>query len=365
MLKSISKATLPILLIASLSINLPHASAAIKPGSSCKSLGATSISGEKKFTCVKSGKKLVWNKGTAISKVAEPPIPSPTPSPTASSPTPTPSSTPTGDAVVLRINAALKNELPSVDLSKIDEAVTGKLIVEDGISQQSIQTTKNLMKQLYAAQPVMKLVKPPVVILGHTEAFVKSEFAKVCSNNISWIGTGEQTMDKYLNWAVAGCLQSNPTQIIPMPKGDVVVNHIARALGSDMGYVAIGLGPNTSKLPGWFVRGLKGVVGEYMASQGKSDWQAEDNGAINCIDKTLLQVSDSYENTRNWCQTSLGQSISRYMVALKGLNKTLEFINELQVKGTWSESDFETFLGMPFKSFETDAKEYISRLAKK
>ena len=48
-----------------------------KTGSTCSPLGKTQVVGAKKFTCVKSGKKLVWNKPTTIAK------PTPTPSPVA------------------------------------------------------------------------------------------------------------------------------------------------------------------------------------------------------------------------------------------------------------------------------------------
>jgi len=57
-----------------------------KPGASCSKSGSTTTYSGKKYTCVKSGKKLVWNKGVAIPK------PIPTPTPTA---TPTPSPSPT------------------------------------------------------------------------------------------------------------------------------------------------------------------------------------------------------------------------------------------------------------------------------
>ena len=50
--------------------------ASAKPGATCSKLGATQTVVNKKFTCVKSGKKLVWNKGAAI--VAKP-APSQTP----------------------------------------------------------------------------------------------------------------------------------------------------------------------------------------------------------------------------------------------------------------------------------------------
>ena len=52
--------------------------AAVKSGDPCKKVGLTSIAGGKKFTCIKSGKKTVWNKGTSIPSAS--PKPSATPS---------------------------------------------------------------------------------------------------------------------------------------------------------------------------------------------------------------------------------------------------------------------------------------------
>ena len=68
-----------------------NASAAVKAGAPCSKLGATSTSVGKKFTCIKSGKKLVWNKGVVV--ITTKPKASPTPT-VAQSPTPTPSATP-------------------------------------------------------------------------------------------------------------------------------------------------------------------------------------------------------------------------------------------------------------------------------
>lgn len=52
-----------------------------KAGSICTKVGITKNYMGKKFTCVKIGKKLVWNKGVAIKTVAPVPIESPSPSP--------------------------------------------------------------------------------------------------------------------------------------------------------------------------------------------------------------------------------------------------------------------------------------------
>ena len=68
------------------------ASAVVKAGSSCTKLGATSTYAGKKYTCIKSGKKLVWNKGVTVAPPKPTASPTPSPSPT---PTPTPTTTPT------------------------------------------------------------------------------------------------------------------------------------------------------------------------------------------------------------------------------------------------------------------------------
>ena len=73
-----------------------NATAAIKAGGSCKKAGQTSTFAGKKFTCVKSGKKLVWNKGVLVAKPTPVATPTLTPSPTpVVTPTPTPVATPT------------------------------------------------------------------------------------------------------------------------------------------------------------------------------------------------------------------------------------------------------------------------------
>jgi M6 family metalloprotease-like protein len=53
--------------------------AATKSGASCPKSGATATSASKKFTCIKSGKKLIWDGGVTISTPATAPSTSPAP----------------------------------------------------------------------------------------------------------------------------------------------------------------------------------------------------------------------------------------------------------------------------------------------
>ena len=71
-----NKRLIAFLSILSLSLSLPFipANAAAKAGEACSKLNTTSITGSKKFTCIKSGKKLIWNKGVAVGSKSATPI---------------------------------------------------------------------------------------------------------------------------------------------------------------------------------------------------------------------------------------------------------------------------------------------------
>ena len=58
------------------------ASAVVKQGSTCKKVGITSTVNGMKFTCIKSGKKLLWSKGVAVKKAAPTPTAQPVVLPT-------------------------------------------------------------------------------------------------------------------------------------------------------------------------------------------------------------------------------------------------------------------------------------------
>ena len=84
---------------------LTPAQSAVKAGEKCAKQGATSIVSGKKYTCIKSGNKLVWNKGVAIPKkvIASEPTLVPTMSPTQTL-TPTPGLTTTPSPTVTNIS---------------------------------------------------------------------------------------------------------------------------------------------------------------------------------------------------------------------------------------------------------------------
>ena len=98
-----------------LTLNLSTATAAVKPGTACKKIGQISTSAGIKYTCIKSGKKLVWNRGVVI-KSAPPTAPA-SPSPSASE---NPKSSPSPSATATQVSACPTPLLQTpVDLSKV------------------------------------------------------------------------------------------------------------------------------------------------------------------------------------------------------------------------------------------------------
>ena len=61
-----------VIILTTLSLAPTHA--AVQAGSACKKAGITTTASGKTFTCIKSGKRLVWDKGAIIKKFPSPPI---------------------------------------------------------------------------------------------------------------------------------------------------------------------------------------------------------------------------------------------------------------------------------------------------
>jgi hypothetical protein len=76
----------------------------VTPGSACKVLNQKIVSQNKTFTCMKSGKKLMWNKGVVVVKPVQTSTTASTPTSTTSSTltaAPAPTATPTPTAALL------------------------------------------------------------------------------------------------------------------------------------------------------------------------------------------------------------------------------------------------------------------------
>ncbi len=130
--------------------------AAVKAGASCTKVGATSVTAGKKYTCIKSGKKLVWNKGEIVKKtsVLTPETPKVETTPISSN---SEASTPGNSSKIIDLNSLPVNfEQPkylnhsinskefTINFRVVEEATGGYLEVKEiGLDSKNTATKKN------------------------------------------------------------------------------------------------------------------------------------------------------------------------------------------------------------------------------
>ena len=148
-----------------------NAIAAVKAGDACKKAGTTATANGKKYTCIKSGKKFVWNKGVAIAK----PVPAVTPTPSS-----TPSQTPT------------QSQIPSVSLPdswSLDKAADENLVlIADASVRKYIQDATTL--------PTINLMTGP-----KTDRIAASNYLRFLEK--AAIGWGKDWMPDQIDIAMA------------------------------------------------------------------------------------------------------------------------------------------------------------------
>jgi hypothetical protein len=178
--------------------------AAPKAGVKCTKAGATSISGGKKYTCIKSGTRLVWNKGVAI-KAAPKPTLTPVAAPTSTS-MPTPTSTPkptirqlwgslsSESLAVWDIIKPISSDLQGSGFKDITYAFSSDIPAD---SQEEIKRQYRLTTSYWARfTPITQKLHVAVSKLGDVRF--------LCIERAKYI----------LNTRVDGCVQNNPGPLI-------------------------------------------------------------------------------------------------------------------------------------------------------
>ena len=151
---------------------------AIKPGTPCKVFNQKIVYANKAFTCIKSGKRLVWNKGVAAKK----PTPTPTPTPTATpTPTPTPTATPTPTPTpTLRVKSVLENQLLAAYKQELEREINFTLVIENpNLSSKNRFLIEEFRKHLkWLAGMGAQITNPLVLIYADTENWMNEEFKR-------------------------------------------------------------------------------------------------------------------------------------------------------------------------------------------
>ena len=119
--------------------------AAPKAGTACTKLNQAQVSGGYTYTCIKSGKKLVWSKGVKVAAPAPVASPIPVPSPTPTSvdspvPTPSPSASPTASDDFLSFKSDMLYGISGSSLTR--KAANGVYFVGDSRSESNFDPVR-------------------------------------------------------------------------------------------------------------------------------------------------------------------------------------------------------------------------------
>ena len=360
---------------------VPVQAATPKAGAKCTKAGATATAGGKKFTCVKSGTKLVWNKGVAI-KAA----PKPTPTkPTAvgdpigaigGSPTPTPS------AVAAKFEPWSTN-IDSKMLS--DEAQKNFLAWVKTRSGATKNHTQEIQENPYASR-ISLLKKADDLGAQLFSSFISKGSLTVIGANESWtleqlVKSGWQVTncnDPYLSGVVL-CIDGDKRQgyvvtrdssyddVNPGRDGAALLAHeyfhlVQSNLAGAEGRLRIKStdADSVNAFPAWFIEGSAGFVGFSVGalSQDASYW----NGRPAMFtyappDPSTDRNPISDYEIRTCCGNNtptypyvIGQVATEYIVASVGFQKMLDIFVDYKTTKNFEKS-FENVIGISKVTF--------------
>lgn len=328
----------------------------ITPGSTCKVLNQKVISLNKKFTCVKSGKKLIWNKGVAVVK------PAPTSNPT-STPTPTPQKVifmpwATQFEAELMTQTALDatsayfgNVIPSSDYEiTIDPLIT---------DSDRLWITRSLD---YANGAFSKIEREKMrVFLGTSHDWS----ARTMRSANVWIGDLRQPFPCSNGINDVYCADKNLVLMVysdiyapnSLYRWDVgrrstpaheVFHTVQYTLG---GQTSLGITSNPQHIPRWLMEGSANYFGYYVVDRlGFDKYQTGRYQQVttNPAYKTLVPLAQ-YDNFTS-DPYGIGQAASEYLIASVGFEKFLNIWKFTKSESSFSEG-FKKATGITIEDF--------------
>ena len=357
-------AFLPIL---SLFISLPltPVNAAAKAGGTCTKAGIKSVAASKTFTCIKSGKKLVWNKGVAVSASK-----------------PTPAATPTTEANYATLwekyswvkpTSASSVASAATDKFKAYVAVTRtkdtviKIAAQDGADQTLVGWVKDGANLVAKAFDYPKLSKPFLIVIGIDRAWVEKTYiengwnkneAKDLAEHFG-LGSPAGAIDNRSNLYDSGVITRNNSLVNDKLGMMQTPGHefFHAVQFSWTGPIADASG---SKVPSWFWEGPPTFIGLQTASYlGLASYTTEGRefavGRSNTPSTKSSLLSEAIKNTGSPTDPDpygIGAIATEFLVANVGMEKFMDIYTNLGKKKSFADS-FKTATGVELTDFYT------------
>ena len=350
------KRTLSVLMVTALCVApITQASAATaKAGATCPKLKATSVIKGKKFTCIKSGKKLVWDKGVVVK-----------------SPT-TPVTKLPEDTGVLKAYEALTLIAKSVVVKPTDiKTVASSKVTTDSVKE--IESRYSFVASFFDA---LLPANTPVTLVVSTNEEIEwagSQLAKLNGNSFAeWLkvfknpsisspcgpyysaGSNGKTLDKRIlnNYSLFGksCVSQLPAdENFKTTIEHEWVHNVQNAVSVNFDQNS---NPDKQNMPCWFKEGQAVFYGSALGYRNDYDgylkvrkWNMKNDVYGSAQDRpdisqTLQKLDESYDVFRcgNDGGYSIGSIAVEKMVLLKGNAGVIAFMKELKNQTYWQEA---------------------------
>jgi hypothetical protein len=390
---------------------VPVQAATPKAGAKCTKAGATSTTDGKKYTCVKSGSKLVWNKGVAIKKplpaatptptrtpsLSPTPEPTPTPAPTVT-PTPSPSPTPTPTVKDLSFSNIAENvdaiafNIYSKYQAHMATSYQGTIKVTSIVGPNTVPVNKNSAAAYQIASKIFQNFKQPDEVFAIYYTFADKEWAKnevairagkdvanfqfgySCPNGSRcWDASASITQD----WkAIAHFGASDPGGSIHGAEltGEIQIHEFTHSMSFFQ------LKPNRGNYynltPDWFGEGHASFTGKLGASTSFEDYSLLRNEAIrrngpfpdikNYQPENILRFYESFSkapevsNIQRFYLYTLGWSTIEALAAIGGIDSPMHLFVET-TKGLTFKQAFKKIYGLEWEAAAPILAEVVSK----
>jgi hypothetical protein len=350
----------------------------VTPGSACKVLNQKVVYANKTYSCIKSGKKLVWNKGVAVK-----PTPTPTPSPT---PTPIPSATPTPTLTIpypgvldiernlyLKMDAIVKEWAPYLSALENNKI---KMISENPTHLRNEENRLSAEVSLEILGKMLPRMVSPTYYMYETAEWADKQMALACPNLVGQNPAGTRAgaqvgCGKLVIVNLNGWMNNNAGIDGSWFESAHETFHIGQFVGA-----LVGTDPSYSVSypyhPAWYREGSASTFGglvRSLMSKGKYNY-----GDLNRFEKSPVSYSDCNKAWTYWqqnnnatgfselaqCEYGLGRRMTDYLVAwhggVAGILRNYEYV----AQGKTFDEAFKLAHGISLKDFFQEVKPFLA-----
>jgi len=352
-----------------LTLPLTPLQAAVKAGATCSKAGLKSVASGKTFTCVKSGKKFVWDIGVAIAKPTVVSTPSATP-------TATPTPTPTPEIVYATLWEKYKWSKPSSSASVATAATekfkayaatnrsastTVKIVAQDGVDTTLLKWVTDGSAFVSKVFSYPQLSGPFVAVIAKDKVFAEKAYndngytqdAKSLADYFDKAPAHGGPPNTYNNTMIMskGLLVSDKVGIMQMP-GHETFHFIQKSIaGKSATPDGLGIAPQ------WFWEGPSVFIGLQAANhlalldyatEGRAFSVKRATGA----DVKSLKLSEVTKNNGSADPYGIGAIATEFLVANVGMEKFMDIYNNLGKNMKFTDA-FKAGTGVELADFYT------------